>query len=253
MDSALNLQTLAIKAARENNWEEAIRLNKSIVDENEQDTSALNRLGFCYLQTNALKKAKTAYQRVIDIDKYNTIAKKYLDVIAVNGTQSDEHTVSIPTTMFQENFIDEPGKTKTVQLCRVADPSALTRTAIGTPCTLLVKMHRIAVETENGVYLGSLPDDLSHNLSRLLNAGNTYKIVVKSVTKNSVTVFIKELSRCKKFAYTTSFPNGTHAHSESHEELLIEQPAMEIENAEDDDTNTDEPVTRDVDEERERD
>lgn len=228
MNSVLTLQSLAIKAARENNWVEAVRLNQNIVDQTLDDTSALNRLGFCYLQMNAIKKAKLSYERVIELDKYNPIAKKYLDIITMMKSKTDK-PISLPSGMFQENFIDEPGKTKTVQLCRVADPSAISRTAIGTPCGLQIKMHRIAVETTGGVYIGSLPDDISHHISRLITAGNQYKTVVKSISKNCVTVFIKELSRCKKFAYTNSFPNGVHTqHNESHEELLIDQPALDL-------------------------
>lgn len=237
MNSVLALQSLAIKAARENKWEEAVRLNRDIVDQESADISALNRLGFCYLQTHELDKAKEAYTQVLLLDKYNAIAKKYLEMISSmagkdlssNGNGTSKLS-SLPNGgMFHENFIDEPGKTKTIQLCRVADPSALNRTAIGTPCNLVVKMHRIAVETVDGTYLGSLPDDLSHHLTRLVNGGNKYKVVVKSVSKNCVMVFLKELSRSKRFAYTMSFPAATHTtRGESHEELLIDQPSMDL-------------------------
>jgi tetratricopeptide (TPR) repeat protein len=251
MNSVLALQSLAIQAARESKWDEAVHLNQEIVDQDERDISALNRLGFCYLQTRALKKAKDAYTRVLLIDKYNAIAKKYLEMIALMELQSKgahgdgEQLSPLPNGgMFRENFIDEPGKTKTVQLCRVADPSALSRIAIGTPCELVVKMHRIAVETGDHAYLGSLPDDLSHHLTRLINGGNKYKVVVKSVSKNCVTVFLKELSRCKRFAYTMSFPNVAHQmHGEAHEELLIDQPSMDLSETGDDAEEPEETMT----------
>ena len=77
---------------------------------------------------------------------------------------------------FQENFIEEPGKTKTIALCRIADPSILTTISVGTPCTLIVKQHRISVETEQGnIYVGSLPTIFRTIFQNLLLVGINIK------------------------------------------------------------------------------
>ncbi len=226
MSTLSNLQAQAIAAAEKQDWPAAITANQSLLELEPKNISAMNRLGFCYLQQADTKNAKAAYTKVLELDAYNSIAKKYLSLLE-NGKKI------APVTMntFQENFIEEPGKTKTVGLCRVADPSILTTIPVGTPCTLVIKQHRISVETEQGnVYVGSLPDDLSHNLSKLIVGGNLYKTVIKSVTKTGCSVFIKELSRSKKQQHLHSFPPTIHAHAAGgmHEELLVDSSPIDV-------------------------
>ncbi len=249
MNTTTALQLQAIKAAQDNRWEDATKLNQEILNQEEENISALNRLGFCYIQLGKPQKAKEQYEHVLELDPYNAIAKKYLVMIG-----SAKRGTVISSGLHQESFIEEPGKTKTVQLCRVAGTAILASTAIATPCKLVVKNHRIAIETESGTYLGSLPDDLSHHLSKLIKGGNTYKAVVKGVTKTSCTVFLKELSRSKRLTYTTSFPSQPIQHaslSDIHEELLIDQAPLDIsetgqeeEPAEDTGHHEEEPETR---------
>lgn len=224
MNSLLALQELAIKAAQNGDWSTGIAHNQEILEQEPENISALNRLGFCYLQQGNSQSAEQAYKRVLDTDKYNPIAKKYLALLA--GGQP----VAVSKGAFHESFIEEPGKTKSIQLCRIADPKTLLPVAVGTVCILKPKAHRIAVETENGVYLGSLPDDLSHHLTKLITAGNKYRVVVQSVNKACCTVFMKELSRSKRFAYTSSFPTsaGKNHAADVREELMIDQPQLDL-------------------------
>ncbi|HKY74376.1 MAG TPA: hypothetical protein VJ246_03645 [Patescibacteria group bacterium] len=224
MNTLTTLQTQAISAAEKQDWDAAIMTNTNILELDPQNTSALNRLGFSYLQKGNKKKAKDTYERVISLDAFNSIAKKYLTVLE-NGNEF----MPASTGSFYENFIEEPGKTKTVSLCRLADPSILTTIPVATPCTLVIKQYRISVETESGVYLGSLPDDLSHSLTKLMKGGNLYRVVVKSVSKANCVVFIKELSRSKKQAHIISFPTTISSHNSGiHEELLVDATPVDV-------------------------
>lgn len=226
MSTLSNLQAQAIAAAEKQNWQSAVLANKSLLELEPKNVSAMNRLGFCYLQQNEMQEAKAMYMKVLEVDAYNPIAKKYLDML-----ESGKKIAPVTINTFQENFIEEPGKTKTVALCRVADPSILTSISVGSPCALVVKQHRISVETEQGnVYVGSLPDDLSHNLSKLLTGGNQYKTVIKSVSKTGCSVFIKELSRSKKQEHLHSFPPAAHIHTAGsmHEELLVDSTPIDV-------------------------
>jgi hypothetical protein len=226
MNLLSSLQTQAISAAEKNDWKLAIQANTAILAEEPGNVSALNRLGFCYLQQGDQHKAKKTYTTVLEIDAANSIARKYLELLSQKTTTPFRMT----TRVFQESFIEEPGKTKTVALCRVADPSILTTIPVGTQCKLVIKLHRISVETEDSnTYLGSLPDDLSHTLTKLIKGGNTYKTVVKSSTKTSCIVFIKELMRSKKQIHIISFPSSVNARiSHMHEELLIDQSPVDV-------------------------
>ena len=248
MNSLLALQELAIKAAQNGDWVTGIQHNQEILEQEPENISALNRLGYCHLQQGDSKAAEEIYQRVLKTDKYNPIAKKYLALLA--GGQP----VAVSKGAFQESFIEEPGKTKSIQLCRIADPKILLPIAVGTTCVLKLKAHRIAVETEDGVYLGSLPDDLSHHLTKLINAGNKYRAVVQSVNKVCCTIFMKELSRSKRFAYTSSFPTsaGKNHAADVREELMIDQPQLDLTETGLEEDADSQPMPDDQEEETER-
>ena len=62
----------AIDASLVCDWDLAIDLNLQILDETPTDIPTLNRLAKCYAQIGDKKSAKDAYQKVLDLDKYNT-------------------------------------------------------------------------------------------------------------------------------------------------------------------------------------
>jgi tetratricopeptide (TPR) repeat protein len=68
------LSKLAIKAAYNQNWEEAITINQQILGQDENNIDSSLRIGLAYLQTQDYKNAKKAYARVLEIDPINKIA-----------------------------------------------------------------------------------------------------------------------------------------------------------------------------------
>jgi len=58
-----------------------------------------------------------------------------------------------------------------------------------------------------------LPDDVAFRLLRLIKAGNNYSVCIKSVTKNGISVFIREIKRGKKYYSQPSFISSTSEHS----------------------------------------
>lgn len=215
MNTITVLEKQAIKAAQEQRWAEAVTFNSQILKEVPTDISSLNRLGFCYLQQKHPTKAKAVYMSVLKIDPYNPIALKYIKTKSINQT--------VAPALALADFIEEPGKTKTIPLCRVADQKTLERTPIATKVELVIKNHGIAIETLDGTYLGTLPDDISFRLKKFIQGGNKYESIVKSLGKNQCSIFIKEVKKCKKFEYVASFPSSVNAHiSTVHENLLIQ-------------------------------
>jgi len=185
MDQPLTAQ--AIKCALCQNWKEAIRLNLELLRQNEENIEALNRLAYAYLKTGNLPSSKSTYKKVLKINKYNPIAIKNLKWLS-NLTKHDIHqdpSVSPTPTI----FLEEPGKTKIVILI---DPAAAR------------VLCNIASDGQD-VYIGALPDDLSHRLTRFINTGNTYEAYIKNVERNNVSVFIREMKRGKKFGHLPSF------------------------------------------------
>ena len=74
----MSIKNQAIQTALQGNWNEAIVLNKSLVKENPEDIDALNRLALAYTIIGKLKEAKSAYQKVVNIDPLNSIALRNL-------------------------------------------------------------------------------------------------------------------------------------------------------------------------------
>ncbi len=192
------LEQQAIQAAKTQNWQAAIDCNQQILDENPQNVSALIRLGVAYAQLDKLKEAKKAFSTVLDLDKSNQLAKKHLDKL------KNHQVISLSALPADEQFIEEPGKTKTVELHRLAGKEQLAHLAIGQVCQLKPKSRFISVEVGK-MYVGSLPEDLSARLAKLMKGGNQYVCYIRSVSATSCSVFIKESYRAKEFEYMNSF------------------------------------------------
>ncbi len=199
MNTLLVLQNRAVKAAQEERWNDARQINLEILDQDSHNIGALNRLGFSYLQSGKLAEAKKTYERVLESDRTNQVARKYLDVLA------KKQPIVLPKALKHSDFIDEPGKTKSVQLVRLAGQEVLAVLSIGADCALQATKSRVGVHCEQK-YIGSLPDDLAVRLRPLLEAGNRYSTKIQSLKNSTVTIFIREQSRDQAVAHITSFP-----------------------------------------------
>lgn len=221
-----NLAEAAIAAALASDWEKASKLNLQILKDKPDDLDTLNRLGRAYTEMGNLDKAVQTYRKVLKIDKYNQIAQKNIQKLEDTGkrkrSQGDHQAVFL-----NYDFIEEPGKTKIVSLVNLASPKTISSLRPATSIILKPKRHTVVVclIDKNTTYIGSLPDDLGHRLETLLRAGNTYEAYIKSTSRIFVTVFIKELTRSKKFHNVPSFvPYLTDHQQVTHEEPVEEQP-----------------------------
>ena len=199
----------AIEAALDARWNEAIKLNTQIIKVDPKNIDALNRQARAYLEMGKFNLAQKYYSQVLLIDAYNPIAQKNLKIIKTckkNGKGLKPNSNNTPHIRISPSFfLHEPGKTKIVNLLKVAEPQKLSRTFSGMAVNLVVKNKRLAVLDSEGGYLGVLPDDLSHQLLRLINGGNKYLVFVKSVKVNGLAVLIREIVRSKKFKNQPTF------------------------------------------------
>lgn len=199
----MDLSQKAVRLALNCKWEDAIEVNKEILEADKDDTDALNRLARAYAETGQNKKAKEICKKVLLIDPFNQIANKalvrYKKAKKNSKTLADRYAT--PAT-----FLEEAGKTKIVSLLNVGDKKIVSSLDAGDEVSITTHSHRVCITTNDGKYLGRLPDDLSARLKTLVKGGNTYDIYVKSIEKDSIKVFIKETSRGKDFENTPSFP-----------------------------------------------
>lgn len=192
----------AVNCALNGKWKEAVLINKSILNDNPNDIDALNRLARAYTETGEVKKAKGISLKVIKIDPSNRIAIKSLARFKDSGTNLNlSNRISSP-----ESFLEESGKTKITPLLYPGDPKIVSNLFCGDIVKLSAHAHRVSICTQDGRYIGRLSDDLSSRLRKLIEFGNEYMVLIKSIDMNNIKVLIRETKRAKQISDVSSFP-----------------------------------------------
>lgn len=201
-----NLSDQAIQAALNCRWEEALKLNKQILKVDPQNIDALARCAKAYVELGRSNLAKKFYSEVLQYDPYNPIALKNLKIIKafksngkphINGNGDNKLSASL--------FLQEPGKTKIVNLLNVCEPQKLSSAFCGMKVEMIIKNRKLIVVDVEGGYLGVLPDDICHHLLKLLKGGNKYSLLIQSIRVNGLSVLIRETFRSKRFKNQASF------------------------------------------------
>lgn len=192
------LKSQAIQTALEGDWDTAITLNEQVLKEEPNDIDTLNRIAFAYLSLGQPKKAKEYYEKVLALDIKNPIALRNSKRLSPTQTKK----IVIPLNNL---FIEEPGKTKVIELLNVADKKMLTDLRSGEFVLLKIKRSKIFVQNTENHYLGMLPEDVGQRLIKFMNAGNQYEAYVRNVNNNKICVFIRETKRMKRFKDQPSF------------------------------------------------
>src|SRR3989344_7929245 len=196
-----NLAQEAISKALAGDWKKALKINKIILTETPNDVDALNRTARAYVELGNLDKARKTSQKVLKLDPFNSIASKALE--KWKSLKKGDTYISKPT--HPQFFLEEPGKTKVVSLMHLGSTKVLAKLDSGDEVQFNTHSHRVSIITDDGKYIGRLPDDLSARLKKLIEYGNEYKVFIKSIDKNDTKVFIREVSRAKKLSDIPSF------------------------------------------------
>ncbi len=196
-------KTQAIQTALMGDWDSAVTLNRLLLEDNPEDIDTLNRLAFAFASLGNIKEAKHIYQKVLALDMQNPIAIRNLKRLTNNQTK---HTPNSAVNAQMNNiFIEEPGRTKVIELINVAEQKIISLLRCGETLTLLVKRMKIFVLDSNKQYVGMLPDDMSKRLIKFMNGGNKYEAYVKTVDNHRLITFVKETKRSIRFKNQPSF------------------------------------------------
>jgi tetratricopeptide (TPR) repeat protein len=201
----MTLKNQAIQTALEGNWQEAITINKSLVHENPEDIEALNRLALAYTIMGKLREAKSTYQKVLILDPLNPIALRNLKRLKDKGLNLTGGKLN---SSINNKFLEEPGKTKVVELVNIAQPKIVEALRTGQSLELSIKRLKIfALEEQQ--YIGVLPDDIAKRLIKFIKNGCKYEAYVKSANQHKVTIFIKEIKKTSRYKDQPSFTTIT--------------------------------------------
>jgi len=200
-----DLEKQAVQAAIKGSWQQAVDFNRQLIKENPKNVAALNRLAKAYGELGKIDQAQKTYRKVLTLDPYNSIATKNLQRLVKKRKKSKTKKIDYPSNL----FLEEPGKTKTIKLIRLASAEVLSELSNGQPVKLEPKKRTISVTTEEKAYLGTIPDDLSLRLVKFIKGGNRYQAFVKAVDRQNLEIFVREIFRSKHFHNLPSFsPSG---------------------------------------------
>lgn len=193
----------AIALAMQNRWEEAAKVNQSILDLFPNDTDALNRLGRALTELGRYREAREAYQRTLQLDPTNTIAKKNIARLA---TLKVEEAPPTREKVDPRMFIAETGKTGVVSLVHPAPRDVLAKVAAGDQVNLVIEGRRLRVETLSGEFLGYVDPKVAVRLVDLMRGGNRYTAAVMANEDGNLRIFIRETYQDPSNFGKISFP-----------------------------------------------
>lgn len=187
------LARAAISAALTNNWQEARKINEQILELDSDNIDALNRLANALYELGETKKAIEIASKALNIDPLNPIAQRCLKRFKRIQKLNAKIVSANPQT-----FLEEPGKTKIVNLIHLADHEILLSLTCSEKTEIVCGEYKISITRGDGTYIGKLPDDLANRLIHLIKAGNKYDAYIKSVNERQVKIFLRETYRAQK-------------------------------------------------------
>jgi hypothetical protein len=191
----------AVRAALNNNWDEAISVNRLILNDNPNDIETYNRLGKAYSQQNNIKEARKTYRQVLKFDPYNLIAQKNLKALQLKTSPSTLNRID------PNLFLEEPGKTKTITI-EVSNPENLRNINIGDALKLILGKDIISLATQQDLVIGAFDNEFSKYLIKLIKVGNKYNAHVFSLDNNHIGIFLREFKHSQKLDDFVSFPTA---------------------------------------------
>ena len=241
----------AVQLAIAGKWDDAVKLNKFIVDSFGADEETQNRLGKALSELGKLKDAKAAYEVALKLNPMNTIAKK--NAARINTLLHQKEGLKVGGTRVDLNlFVEEMGKTIITAL-EGASADICSKVAAGDVAELKVDGDSIVAETSRGVKLGTLEAKLARRLIKFMRGGNRYQGGVTACDGNTVKLIVRETYQDAKFAGKPSFPMRRKREVEfrpyTKESLLTRGSGTEVfTDDEDEETLVETPVSDDLEE-----
>jgi len=194
----------AVQLAIAGKWDDAVKLNKFIIDSFGADEETQNRLGKALSELGKLKDAKSAYEGALKINPMNSIAKK--NAARINTLLHQKEGLKVGGTRVDLNlFVEEMGKTIITNL-ENSSSDICSKVAAGDVAELKIEGDGIAAETSRGVRLGLLEAKLARRLIKFMRGGNRYQAGVTSCDGNTVKLIVRETYQDPHFAGKPSFP-----------------------------------------------
>jgi tetratricopeptide (TPR) repeat protein len=195
----------AVQLAIAGKWEDAVKLNKFMIESFGADEESQNRLGKALSELGKLKEAKSSYEAALKINPMNSIAKK--NAARINALLHQKEGLKVGGTRVDLNlFVEEMGKTVITTVDGPPGGDICSKVAAGDVAELKIDSDGVAIETTRGVKVGSLEAKLARRLTKFVRGGNRYQAGVTSCDGNTVKLIIRETYQDARFVGKPSFP-----------------------------------------------
>ena len=202
------LSEQAIAAATAAEWQEAVDINKRILELG-ADSEAENRLARAFWELGELSTAREHYQAALALDPTNRIAERNISRLRMLMAEAGKKTVpaqkgsKAPVSI----FVEETGKTGFAHLVDLASPKMLAQVNPGDAVELRADGPRLAARS-NGVHIGYVEPRVAARLLKLIAEGNKYAAGVTSLGDKDVRIIIRETYQDPANYGKVSFPTA---------------------------------------------
>lgn len=237
----------AIHLAMAGDWKRAAAANEALLKDFDDDVETANRLGKAYTELGQPKKAIKAYERALEIDRYNSIARKNLDRLQQAGDSKPKAKTgkSARPAASRSAATDLVSSAKAAEFqLQQANPAEVSKLEAGDTAELQPNNRGVAITTAEGTVLGYIEPRAGLRLRRLIEGGNEYDVTIRSVDQHGgAIVFIRETRRDSSLAGEASFLAGVETRKKAPRAYTRRSALIDEDNPEitDVDTEDDDP------------
>ena len=197
----------AISCSSDGDWQGAVEVNRSILNDFPWDLEAYNRLGKAYMELQDAEKAIQAFKCSLIISPHGSIAKKNL-TRSENLKHSGAAGINSPSDL-SKTFIEETGKTEVTDLVDLSEHLEMSSLIVGRSVNLVSEGRGLKVFGGDKEEIGRVEARIGSRLSKLIEGGNIYEANITKVGESSVTLIIRETYRDPSQAKEPSFLSGS--------------------------------------------
>ncbi len=201
----------ALELAGEGRWEESEQVNRDILARFPRDFEAMNRLGKAFAEQHRYSDARDIYQKVLEIEPTNPIARKNVARMELLSTQPLETIGAAREARPQARqamFIEEPGQSAMQLVESAVAQTTLSKLISGDHLELRQQGESVGVYNWEGEFIGFLPPRVGHRLSAMMANGNQYQAAVAAVLDGALRIVVRETFRSPENSGRLSFPTS---------------------------------------------
>ena len=194
----------AIAAALESRWQEALAINRALVEKHGTDEETYNRLGKALTELGQHKEALDSYSSTLELNPLNIIAQKNVRKLQL-ALASKERVGGSSGAIDVDLFAEEPGKSA-LSVLTPPKSGVIVAVAPGDVVELHPGRTGLQAQTARGVVLGDVDNKIARRLLPLMATGNKYSAAVARIDEREIEIIIREAFQSAENARKSSFP-----------------------------------------------